>query len=196
MGRFVPIQRGMAPLSELARRTQAVISRTRTSSSTLPGKDKAIAWLEKADKRLGHRTEARPLEITHLDLGVACNGADGQAMALRNVPVLDDVATIHLYQPFILWVGVKGVATVDDKVERPAPFVVGQVAIGVGGAHFGQHLLGCKSPTQPDRDEVLHEHVKRLGERGTALDVPLDQGAAHGGGFDQFEGMGGHAGHA
>ncbi len=74
---------------------------------------------------------------------------------------------------------VSALAAVGHKVEHPLPLRVGERAIGIGVADFGEQLLGDKSAAHCHGHTVLHQYIKRNDKWLATFKFTVDDGLAH-----------------
>ena len=152
------------------------------------GEDEAVARRQARDERLLDVAERLAVLHAHGDARLRDDGADLRAMAARDLRIghaRDAVLADH--HAAVLRVGVEARAAVRDEVERPAPVVVGERAVGVRRAHLGEERFRLEAAAQRAGDEVLHQHVERPVERDARLDHAFGGRLARGGGLDQLE---------
>jgi hypothetical protein len=84
----------------------------------------------------------------------------------------------------------QALAAACDKVERPLPFFIAQVAVRPGAAHFGQQLGRLEAAAQRHRHQMLHQHVERFVGHQPRFDAATDHCLFRARRFEQFQAVG------
>ena len=144
-GRRLPSHRGIAPLTFGARRTHAIMSRTRTNSSGVPAK--RIDRREKSrDERFFDCAEPRAAQILDADVRVADDRADRHAMSSCNRRGLRHaIRRHHRVRPWnIPGIPSSAVPPLLTKSQYPLPFVIGQISESLSAPNFVQQLARAR----------------------------------------------------
>ena len=144
-----------------AGRTQAVISFTRTNSSTRPANTKQSP-APAARRSSPRRGRGAAVAQAHGDAGLRDDGADRRAMTPRDpgVGYPGDAFGVEHHAP-VLGVGVEAGAAVDDEVVRPLPGGVVESGVGMRRADLGKQFGGAIAAAQRAGDQMLDQHVQR-----------------------------------
>jgi hypothetical protein len=163
----------------------------------LAGEEEAVALAQPRDEALLDRADVGAAQVLHLHSRIADDGANPQAMALRDAAVRHAVNAFFIRRDAVI-VGVRGEALAASLAEGQCPveLLACELAIRPRRAHFLEQLVGAKATPQRDGDEMLDQHVQRLAGRLPLFDPALLRGVACGRRFDDLHGVGWHQGHA
>ena len=156
-----------------------------------PGKEKTVAALEACDEAFLDRADRTAIHHLHDHRRVGHDRADRHPMTARNAAIGDPQHT-HLigHHPAIFGIVKERLPAAGHEIERPGPFGIGELAIGVAAAHFGQQGLGHKTGAGRNRHQMLDQDVEGLARRIARLDPARGHRIACGRAFDQLKRMG------
>ena len=127
--------------------------------------DKAVSWTKATDKGLFDKSQSLSGSIGDRHGIVGGDRADVHAMAAGNEFGCDFV-------PFILggnsgkfWIDRQGVTPMPDKLHRPLPFIIGEVAVGPAPSDLCFEFFFSKPVGHGCGHEMLHQNIKRFFER-------------------------------
>ncbi len=130
----------------------------------LAGKGEHITLAQASDEVFFDRAQLGAVLIAHQHRRFGHDRADREAVPARDLRigaaiVLSVVADAHDAPVFRIRAQRFAAAR---KLQHPAPFFVGQMAIAPGGAHLGEQLIGGEPGAQRDRHNMLRKYVERF----------------------------------
>src|SRR6476646_5145705 len=114
-----------------------------------------VARAKPSDEILFHRAESLAANEGDLHGGFAHDGSNGHTVPHCHHAVAGDVASVAFYDLVVLGIRAECRASPIHEIHHPAPFTIGEVAIGPRGADLGQQFVRPESTPYGNRYHVL-----------------------------------------